>query len=252
MKNTIIIIAIIIAIGLSFGCNKEGKMVETTISGQLRTNGTQDVIKMSTELDKPTIDVYHVYWSGTTGALGGGGNTYEIIATIPVTSDGKYSVTLDLNDNDDYYVGFSNIDENIYIQRYYSFYGSNDVNRHDHINIGGYNDIILYVGATSWVIPRFVNSNPDTNNIDTFEYSYGLNCNNCSSGGLPPVFTGNTDSIMNWVGTTSSGTYYNGYATDINKAHHVVGKLTRNGITEDVKIIYNVPPFDTSIVVIEY
>ncbi len=250
MKKIILVTAIITAIIVSFGCNKDGKMVETTISGQLRTNGSQAVIKMSTELSAPTVDVYHVYWSGTTGVLGGGGNTYEIIATIPVSSDGKYSITLDLNDNDNYYVGFSNIDESIYIQNHYSFYGSNDVNRHDHINIGGYNNIILYVGATSWVIPRFVNTNPDPNNVDVFDIGYGIG--GPDAGIVLDDLFGATDSMMNWVHTTSSGTYYNGYGSDINKAHHVVGKLTRNGITEDVKIIYNVPPFDTSIVVIEY
>jgi len=248
MKKIAILVTIITVI-ISFGCNKDGKMVETTISGQLRTNGTQDIIKMNTELSAPTVDVYHVYWSGTAGAFSGGGYTYEKIATIPVSSDGKYSITLDLNDNDDYYVGYNNIDTSIYIQKNYSFYNHNRT-AYNHIDIGEYNNIILYIGAKSWVIPRFVNSNPDPNNVDTFDISYGIG--GPDAGIVLDDLIGPKDTIMNWVHLTSSGTYYDGYGPAIHLAHHVVGKLTRNGVTENVKIIYNVPPFDTNIVVIEY
>jgi len=248
MKKIAICI-IVLGIAFSYSCKKDGKEVSTTISGQLRTNGTEDIIKISTELSLPKIDVYRAFSSGGGDPLTGSAD-FEIISSTPINSDGSYSITLDLNTNDEYFIGFSNIDQSVYLPNDYSFY-SYDKNAFNHIDIGGSNNIILYCSAISCIQPRFINTNPDPSNNDVFEYRGGLPCDNCESSGLPPVFHGFTDSTLYWVGMTWSGTYREG-AVDYNAAHKVEGKLTRNGVTIDTSIIYIVPPLDTTVVEIRY
>ena len=53
--QSIIILMTIIAI--SYSCKKD-REVSTTITGQLRTNGTEDRIKMSSEISQPNIVLY--------------------------------------------------------------------------------------------------------------------------------------------------------------------------------------------------
>jgi len=113
MKKIAIYI-IVLGIAFSYSCKKDGKEVSTTISGQLRTNGTEDIIKISTELSLPKIDVYRAFSSGGGDPLTGSAD-FEIISSTPINSDGSYSITLDLNTNDEYFIGFSNIDQSVYL-----------------------------------------------------------------------------------------------------------------------------------------
>ena len=55
---------------------------------------------------------------------------------------------------------------------------------------------------------------------------------------------------MPWIYKTWSGeTQYGGANSN---THKVEGKLTRNGVTTDIEIVYNAPPFDTTVVDIYY
>ena len=66
-----------------------------------------------------------------------------------------------------------------------------------------------------------------------------------------PELKGVIDTTMDWIYKTWSGTYKYGIKR-ASMVHKVYGKLRRNGQTKDVEIIYNAPPFDTSVVVIRY
>ncbi len=236
MKKTAIVLFVLV-IAFSYSCKKEGKEVSTTISGQIRTNGTEDPIRLNNELDNPVIDIYHVI-----DQVGYTSSGYERIASTSVDDKGHFLITLDLNSEGDYFWGVSKIDETTYNSSntpslwwdiFYSTY-------HNRITPGETNNKIIYMGATSWVQHRLINSNPDPNNSDVFD---------CPTWGIS--LYGSIDSIMPWVHKTWSGTY--SYAiNDNNQAHQVKAKLTRNGITRDTSIIYTVPPFDTTVVEIRY
>jgi len=65
-KIAILLIALTVA--FSYSCKKEGKKVQTSISGTLITNGTNDPIKISGKLDKPQAVLLHRYggdWMGS-------------------------------------------------------------------------------------------------------------------------------------------------------------------------------------------
>ena len=221
-------------------------MVQTTITGTLLTNGTNDKIKMSVELDRPQVKLYEqtdgidIYPSG-----------YKEIASVTVDNNAKYSFSLELNNQNTYFIGFRNLDTSIYIPSPDSWSVHDETKRFNYITPGISNTINLYCLAKGWVQPRFINTNNDISNNDIFRYAGGFPCDNCGSAGLPPVFYGNKDSILTWVGRTWSGTYKYG-VNHSSYAHQVYGTLTRNGVTRDTSIIYTVPPFDTTIVEIRY
>ncbi len=246
MKKIAIVILILV-IAFSFSCKKEGQMVKTTINGQLRTNGTQDPIKVNIELDKPLVTIYQVI-----DQKGYTSSGYEEIASTKVDNGGNFSITVDLKEGGTFFYGVSNLDTTMYFSGEAYHYWNGFYNYHyNRINAGSDNTIYPYCLAKSWVRPRFINTNPDPNNNDVFKYVLGLPCDNCSSGGIPPIFYGLTDSTLNWVGKTWSGTYKYGLQQP-GMTHKVLGKLTRNGVTTDVEIEYFAPPFDTSIVEIRY
>jgi len=118
------------------------------------------------------------------------------------------------------------------------------------VTAGTTNNIKLYVLAHSWVRPRFINSNSDANNQDVFEYRGGIG--SLVSHVMGPYLYGSVDTTFsNALFKTWSGTYKYGIKR-ASMVHKVHGKLRRNGQTKDVEIIYNAPPFDTSVVVIRY
>ena len=242
----IAIIILVLGIALSYSCKKEGRMVKTTINGQLRTNGTNDKIKMSIEIDRPQVKLYEQKDGPDIYA-----NGFKEIASVTVDENARYNFDIELNERNVYFIGFRNLDTTIYISSPDSWSVHDETKRFNYITPGISNNVNLYCLAKSWVRPRFINTNPDPNNVDVFKYVFGLPCDNCSSGGIPPVFYGLTDSTLNWVGKTWSGTYKYGVQKP-SYAHTVEGKLTRNGVTTDVEIEYFAPPFDTSIVDIRY
>ncbi len=245
MKKIAIVI-LVLGIALSYSCKKEGKMVQTTINGTLLTNGTNDKIKISAEIPHPTVKLYEQKDGPDIYA-----NGYKEIASVTVDDNARYSFSMELNEQNTYFIGFRNLDTTIYISSPDSWSVHDETKRFNYITPGTSNNINLYCLAKSWVRPRFINTNPDPNNNDVFQYIMGLSCDNCSSGGIPPIFHGLTDSTLNWVGKTWSGTYKYGVQKP-SYAHKVNGKLTRNGVTRDTSIIYTVPPFDTTVVEIRY
>jgi len=204
---------------------------------------------MSVELQRPTIILYE-----RTDQVGYTGSGYREFAKTKVDEYGKFSFQEDLKNNELYFLGVENLDTTVYWEL--DHYGWWNMAYNGDMNVidpGKDNSKFLYISAKSWVRPRFINTNTDVNNQDVFKYVYGLKCDNCNSGGLPPVFYGSTDSLLAWIGKTWSGQYATGYADGIyQRYHYVEGKLTRNGITRDTNIFYYVPPFDTSIVEIRY
>jgi len=158
---------------------------------------------------------------------------------------------MESNEQNKYFIGFRNLDKTIYISSLDSWSVHDETKSFNYITPGITNIINLPCLAKSWIRPRFINTNPDLNNNDVFEYKGGLYCDNCGSSGLPPVFYGSVDSTLFWLGKTWSGTYKYGVQQP-SYAHNVNGKLTRNGVTRDTSIIYTVPPFDTTVVEIRY
>ena len=240
MKKIAIVILILV-IAFSFSCKKETKNLHTTINGTLLTNGTNDKIKISTELSLPMVKLYK-----KTDGIDIYPDGYEEVASVTVDKNANYSFDLNLSAGT-YFIGFRNLDTSVYISSPYAW--NRDVD--NAVTPGATNNVNLYCLAKSWVRPKFINTNPDPNNNDVFKYVLGLPCDNCSSGGIPPIFYGLTDSTLNWVGKTWSGTYKYGLQKP-SYAHTVEGKLTRNGVTRDTSIIYTVPPFDTTVVEIRY
>jgi len=236
MKKIAIVI-LVLGIALSYSCKKEeGKEVSTTIMGQLRTNGTQDPIKVSVEIDNPIVTIYHVI-----DQVGYTSTSFEKVSSTTVDDDGNFSITLDLNSMGAYFWGVSNIDETVYYSdeppsTWWAWFYNTGNNK---ITPGSTNNPIIYIGALSYVRYRMINLNTIPNN-DIF---------NCPTWGVS--FTGPTDSILTWIHKTWSGTYRNG-VVDNNVAHKVNGSITRNGVTRDTSIIYTVPPFDTTVVEIRY
>jgi len=235
MKKLAIII-IVLGIILSYSCNKE-KIVSTTIRGQVRTNGSEDIIRMSPELDQPVLNIYHV--GGSSGI--GTGSSHEKVASAVIDKNGNFSTTIDLIEGDVYFYGLSGLDPAYYTDgtenSYYTFYLNFNSNI---ISAGVDNHLIIYKSATAWVRHRLINANPNPNNNDLLVIvEWGVS------------FIGLTDSIMPWIYETYSGEKIFG-TTGLSNTHHVKGKLTRNGVTIDTIIPYNAPPFDTTIVEIRY
>ena len=249
-KIAILLIALTVA--FSYSCKKEeGKEVKTSISGFLLTNGTSDKILMNNELDRPIVKLYEQQEYDA--------YDFKEIASVVVDENARYSFTLDLKKNNTYFIGFRNLDTTIYIPAPYSWSIPDKSYRFNYVTPGISNSINLYCLAKSWVRPRFINSNTDPNNNDVFDtkndnigpnqYSILLADINTVYQFLP--LRGNVDSLAPWIHKTWSGTYKYGVKQPA-LTHKVEGKLTRNGVTTDVDIVYNAPPFDTTVVDIYY
>ena len=235
----LILISTILAVAFSYSCNKEAKKVSTSFSGQLRTNGTEDVIKMSTVLPTPTVEIYQTTTSST--LISGGG--YEKVTSMDVDKNGNFSFDLDLYEDETYFFAVSNLNTSIYYQRDTRYCGQNS------LKPGQSNNKNIYISAKSWVLPRFINTNPDPNNQDVFVSTGGI-----GGGGVittDPIFYGPTDTIMPWIYKTWSGSQKYG-TFNLSNSHYVSAKLTRNGVTNDITIPYTVPTFDTTVVEIKY
>jgi len=226
----LILISTILAVAFSYSCNKEAKKLSTSFSGQLRTNGTEDVIIMNAELPSPNVAIYQSTTSST--LISGGG--YEKITSTEVDKNGNFSFDLDLYENETYFFAVSNLNTSIYYQRDTRYCGQNS------LKPGQSNIKNIYISAISWVLHRMINTNPDPNNQDVFD---------CISWGI--TLYGKTDTIMPWIYKTWSGSQKYG-TSDLANSHYVSAKLTRNGVTNDVNIPYTVPPFDTTVVEIKY
>jgi len=167
----LILISTILAIAFSYSCNKEAKKVSISFSGQLRTNGTEDVIKMSSELPSPNVAIYQTTTSST--LLSGGG--YEKITSTDVDKNGNFSFDLDLYENETYFFAVSNVNTSIY--SIYNVSSWFDLSYNYYLNLikpGQSNKKNIYISAKSWVRPRFINTNPDPNNQDVFVSTGGI------------------------------------------------------------------------------
>ena len=252
MKKIAIIILVIV-IALSYACDKDIEKVSTTIKGQLRINGTENPIKVSKELSKPEVGIYHVI-----DQVGYTSSGYQEVASAKVDDQGNFSITIDLEKGGDYFYGVGNLDTTIYFSGESYHYWNGFYNYHyNRINAGENNTIYPYCLAKSWIRPRFINTNTDVNNVDVFDLSYGIGPD-ADDYVIDPnaalyfdKVIGKCDSLAPWIHKTWSGKYKYGLQKP-GMIHLVKGKLTRNGVTKDVSIEYFAPPFDTSIVEIRY
>lgn len=235
----IAIILFVLGIALNYSCEKNEK-VQTTISGTLMTNGTNDPVQLSTELSNPEVIVFHTSFSS--GGLLTGETVANEVERTTVDNNAQFSFSIELYENDEYFIGFTGMDKSKYYDHHEEWRGEEN---YYPIIPGKNNTVNPKPLAISWVRPRFINANPDPNNNDVFDYGGGIG--GPGSGIIINNFQGNYDSIMPWVYETWSGqTGFN------NLKHQIEGKLTRNGVTIDTVIPYFVPPFDTTVVEIKY
>ena len=251
----IAIVVLMLGITFSYSCKKD-KIVSTTIRGQVRTNGSQDIIRMNSELNQPVLNIYHV--GGSSGI--GTGSSHEKVASAEIDKNGNFYTSLDLIEDDVYFYGLTELDPTYYTNgtenSFYTFYLNFKSNI---ITAGADNNMIIYKSATGFVRPRFINTNPDPNNQDVFDlindnigpnqYSILLENIYIINEFLP--LKGKSDTLAPWIHKTWSGEKIFG-TTGLSNTHHVKGKLTRNGVTIDTIIPYFVPPFDTTVVEIRY
>jgi len=251
----IALFVIFIAIALSYSCKKEVGKVSTTISGTLLTNGTNSPIKVNKELKRPIVSICHVV-----DQLGYTTDSYEEIASVEANLDGSFSITLDLIKGDDYFWGVTNLDTTYYLSGSLYHYWTGFYNYYyNRVSPGQSNSIKPYCLAKSWIRPRFINSNPDPNNQDVFDLVGGDTGPLSTDILLDDIYSinkffplhGKIDTLAPWIHKTWSGTYKYGIKRT-SMVHKVYGKLTRNGQTKDMEIIYNAPPFDTTVVEIRY
>ena len=245
MRKITLLTIVLIGIALSYACNKNNK-VQTQISGTLITNGTSDPLQLSTELSNPEVVLFHVEFAS--GGVVAGEDVATEIARTTVDDNAGFSFDLELYEQDEYFIGFIGLDETKYYTHDVSWWDG-DMDYYP-VTPGSSNIIRPEALAISWVRPRFINTNPDPNNQDVFRYIAGMDCDNCIPGNTPPVLSGDTDTLLYWIGETWSGQTQYGGANQMK--HEVEAKLTRKGITRDTVIPYFVPPFDTTIVEIRY
>jgi len=93
-KLSILIIAIVIA--FNYSCKKD-REVKTEITGQLRTNGTENTIKMSSELTRPVVVLYE-----RMDQVGYTSSGYHEYAKTTVDANGYYKFEEDLKKNELY------------------------------------------------------------------------------------------------------------------------------------------------------
>jgi len=246
-KIAILLIALTVA--FSYSCKKEGKKVQTSISGTLITNGTNDPVQLTKELPNPIVILFHRTFSS--GGVVAGEYVAVEVARTTVDDNATFRFNLDLNEGDEYFLGFSGLDKSKYYDRDEDWSGYQN---YFPVVAGMTNVVNPSPLAISFVRPRFINSNTDPNNHDVFQYISGLPTKivyidpNTPVGSL--VFHGSTDSTLSSIHKTWSGeTQYGGANSN---THKVEGKLTRNGVTTDIEIVYNAPPFDTTVVDIYY
>jgi len=242
IMKKITILLIMISVAFSYSCEKNEK-VKTNIRGRLLTNGTNDPIRISQEIEKPRVALFH----NSGGGFQSGGS-WDEINVVTVDANANYSMEVEIFEKDEYYLGFYNLDGTYYYDNSSSARSWYYVNFYP-VTPGNFNNIDLYCLAKSWVIPRFINTNTDPDNVDVFDIGCGIG--GPEAGVLLNDLIGSNDTTMSWIHSTWSGTYKYGVHKP-EKAHKVEGKLTRNGVTKDIEIIYNVPPFDTTVVEIEY
>lgn len=245
MKNISIIIVLLISL-FSIACNKND-LVSTSISGQIRTNGTSDPIIISPELEKPTVLLLHSRFSS--GGLLTGETNYDEIASVKTDEYGNFSFNIDLYEDDEYFLGYINVNPSIYFDNYLSADNWNRIAAYPITPGSNNSNMHLYASAYAWVQPRFINTNLDPNNMDVFDLLDGIG--GPGPGVILDNFYGSTDTTMSWIHETWSGTQKCELTAGC-LTHSVRAKLTRNGVTTEVNIPYNAPPFDTTVVEIRY
>jgi len=239
----ITILLIMISVAFSYSCKKEDDhiKVKTVFRGQLRTNGTEDAVLMSNELARPYVAIMGEVQDKDKDIVIGGVQAAEEIAVMQVDEQGKFYFEIELYKDVAYTYSTWGYDKSLYGERSTNPMTIFAPSKRTSIYPGRDNHKIIYESAVSWVIPRFINTNTDPDNVDVFDLiDWGIK------------LEGNIDTTMSWIHSTWSGTYASGFEDQLSNTHHVTGKLTRNGVTKDVNIIYNVPPFDTTVVKIRY
>jgi len=217
MKHTIF--TLFSAALLLTSCGKSAK--ETTITGQVRTFGTQEAIRHDPVyvriLEEVRID-------GPFGNFG-----YQEVSGVWADQNNNFSVTAKLRNDGTKYCLAVDPETVKRAQGYYKpTFGNIDRPERLITKVGGTHNMNYYLTALGWVKFHFIN----TNNNDRFSYSVG-------GGGYEQFFNPSFEIIRKWdFGGNIEHTIY-------------LGK-TKNGVDSVWNEAIFVPAFDTLIYEIKY
>ena len=154
------IFLIFIGLTLLTACN-DGKAKLTTINGQVRTFGTEQVIKHP----PVKVQILEKYVSSTWGA----GTSYNPIAEVWTDENLNFSISHKLYSSEEYYLG---VDGATVKEKYFYASPENfDQSWNLITQIGGTQSKNYYLSAYGWVNFHFISENPLQG--DEFWYSVG-------------------------------------------------------------------------------
>jgi hypothetical protein len=203
---------LIAALLMLVACSKKEK--DTTITGQVRTFGTEEAIK------HPPVEVV-IYERQVSGTFMGG-PSYKVVASTTTDQNANYSLTAKLHTDKEYYLGVEANTVNESYHYYQPIFSSKDLPERKINTIGGNYTKNYYLTARGWVRFHLVSENPQPG--DVFSYNFGS--------GSYELFYGNVDAIRIW---DFSG----------NREHRLSFELRRNDIWSNWQENLFVPAFDT-------
>jgi hypothetical protein len=197
-------------------CEKldSNKIKSTTISGQVRTYGTDEPIKGA----PVTVKLWQEFDQHNQG--------FEEIRTVQTDENGFYNIQADLSTNERYFMSVEDYSLKLYIQ---SSWLSPSFSRRAQVAVGENQTINLEPVAYGYVNFHFKSLTPHQDDI--FGYNLG--------GGESETFYGNVDVRRIWD--------YGAYLT-----HTAYFNLKRNGTWKNWNIPINAVPFDTIPMLIEF
>jgi hypothetical protein len=201
---------LIAALLMLAACSKKEK--DTTITGQVRTFGTEEAIK------HPPVEVV-IYERKVSGTFMGGAS-YTIIASTTTDQNANYSLTAKLHTDKEYYLGVEpkTVNEGYhYIKPEFKDLAERKIN-----TIGSSFTKNYFLRAIGWVRFHLVSENPQPG--DVFSYNFGS--------GAYELFYGNVDVTRIWD--------FGG-----NRVHPLYFELRRNDIWSNWQENLFVPAFDT-------
>lgn len=214
MKATHKLLTLLILGLILIGCEKWEKAKPTTVTGQVRTYGTEEAIRHTPVKVQIVEERYSTAW--------GAQDSYRVLAETWTDEGGRFSLSEPLYSNVEYYLA---VDESTvkesqgYIPPTYSSitYPERKIYQR-----GGTVNMNYYLGAYGWVRFHFLSENPQPGDI----YGYNL------GGGASETFYGSVDQYRTWD-------FYG------NVTHEIALNKYQGGVWENWQIPFFVSAFDT-------